>query len=433
MATSTPEPSTTQSAETEPKEKIDSVDGHGEHHQGHGHDHHGDHDHPSFLAHHFDTPEQQFDSGKLGMWLFLVTEVLFFSGMFCAYAVYRSLRPEVFEGCSQFLDTKLGAINTGVLLFSSLTAAWAVRCSQTEEHKKLVAMLAATISCAMIFLGVKTIEYSHKWDMGLLPAGLFSYDPAHPHLDNPGLAVGGTVVPWLTVLCSPFALLLVGCVVWLIVSFVRKNTFQFECAKPLTVAAACFFVGVGLGTILVAGEESEHGGDHGGQHAMADHGTPHDAESHGDDQASGSVGGELSVVKSEGALEPETRLYERLLMDKANSGIADEVEARVAQRELARGEIVSDPSEVSGGIYEVQGNVLTPRTAGIFFSIYYCMTGIHAIHILAGIGVLVWLLIRAVRQDFNRQYFGPVDYVGLYWHLVDLIWIYLFPLLYLIR
>ena len=197
--------------------------------------------------------------------------------------------------------------------------------------------------------------------------------------------------------------------------------------------AAVRFVGVGLGTILVAGEESEHGGDHGGQHAMADHGTPHDAESHGDDHASGSVGGELSVVKSEGALEPETRLYERLLMDKANSGIADEVEARVAQRELARGEIVSDPSEVSGGIYEVQGSVLTPRTAGIFFSIYYCMTGIHAIHILAGIGVLVWLLIRAVRQDFNRQYFGPVDYVGLYWHLVDLIWIYLFPLLYLIR
>ena len=85
------------------------------------------------------------------------------------------------------------------------------------------------------------------------------------------------------------------------------------------------------------------------------------------------------------------------------------------------------------GISTVEGNVNTPRQAGVFFGIYYCMTGVHAIHILAGIGVLVWLLIRAVRQDFNRQYFGPVDYVGLYWHLVDLIWIYLFPLLYLIR
>jgi len=74
-----------------------------------------------------------------------------------------------------------------------------------------------------------------------------------------------------------------------------------------------------------------------------------------------------------------------------------------------------------------------PANAHLFFSIYYCMTGIHAIHILAGIGVLTWLLVRSVRHDFNRQYFGPVDYVGLYWHIVDLIWIYLFPLLYLIR
>ncbi len=151
------------------------------------HDDHGhDHDHPSFLAHHFDTPEQQYDSGKLGIWLFLVTEILFFSGMFCAYAIFRMLRPDVFEGCSQFLNTKLGAINTGVLLFSSLTMAWAVRCSQTEEHKGLTGMLAATLSCAMIFLGVKAIEYSHKWGMGLLPAGLYFYDPANPHPpDNP--------------------------------------------------------------------------------------------------------------------------------------------------------------------------------------------------------------------------------------------------------
>ncbi len=126
--------------------------GHETAHDDHGHDH----DHPPFLAHHFDTPEQQFDSGKLGIWLFLVTEVLFFSGMFCAYAIFRSLRPDVFEGCSQFLNTKLGAINTGVLLFSSLTMAWAVRCSQIEDHKGLTAMLSATLSCAMIFLGCQS-------------------------------------------------------------------------------------------------------------------------------------------------------------------------------------------------------------------------------------------------------------------------------------
>jgi cytochrome c oxidase subunit 3 len=70
---------------------------------------------------------------------------------------------------------------------------------------------------------------------------------------------------------------------------------------------------------------------------------------------------------------------------------------------------------------------------GIFFSIYFAMTGVHALHILAGMGVITWLLVRSVRGDFSSQYFGPVDYVGLYWHLVDLVWIYLFPLLYLIH
>ena len=392
-------------------------------HEGHGH---GDHDHPPFLAHHFDTPEQQFDSGKLGMWLFLVTEVLFFSGMFCAYAVYRSLRPDVFEGNSQFLNTQLGAINTGVLLFSSLTAAWAVRCSQTEEHKKLVAMLAATISCAMIFLGVKSIEYSHKWEMGLLPAGLFSYDPAHPH-------GSGEHPPYLAILCAPFALALIGCVIWLVVSFVSKKKFQFECAKPLTVAALCFFVGVGLGRILESGEAE--GGEHAdGNHAEASHdghdsAAAHGAIAHTDEHDAADHHGDEAVAVG----KTNVGVLQRLAGDASNSGIQSELAARAAQRQVSAGAVLDDEIAVAEGIDAVEDNVFTPRTAGIFFSIYYCMTGVHAIHILAGIGVLVWLLIRSVRQDFNRQYFGPVDYVGLYWHLVDLIWIYLFPLLYLIR
>jgi cytochrome c oxidase subunit 3 len=73
------------------------------------------------------------------------------------------------------------------------------------------------------------------------------------------------------------------------------------------------------------------------------------------------------------------------------------------------------------------------RLTGVFFSIYYAMTGVHAIHIVAGMGVLIWLLRRSLRGDFGPGYYGPVDFVGLYWHLVDLVWIYLFPLLYLIR
>jgi len=387
-------------------------------HGGEAHDHDDHHDHPSYLAHHFDTPEQQFDSGKLGMWLFLVTEVLFFSGMFCAYAIFRSLRPEVFVGCSEFLNTKLGAINTGVLLFSSLTAAWAVRCSQTENNKGLVMCLAATLSCAMIFLGVKSIEYSHKWEMGLLPAGMFNYTP-----DNHNAA-------YLFWLCFPFGLMLVGTVIWLIVSFVRKNEFQLRCALPLSVVAACFFVGVGLGMVLESGgHESAHGGDHDAV-AAGDH----SEGTHGDGGHSGdAAAGGLAIASEADGTDQAIGTLRMLAGDETNTGIRSEVMAREQQKKLAAGAIEDDPDAVEGGIVSTEQSVLTPSRAGVFFSIYYCMTGVHAIHILAGIGVLVWLLIRAVRMDFNHNYFGPVDYVALYWHIVDLIWIYLFPLLYLIR
>ncbi len=74
-----------------------------------------------------------------------------------------------------------------------------------------------------------------------------------------------------------------------------------------------------------------------------------------------------------------------------------------------------------------------PRNVGVFFSIYFMMTGLHAIHVLAGMGAITWVLVRALRGQFSSRYFNAVDYVGLYWHLVDMIWIYLFPLLYLIR
>ncbi|MGB1814059.1 MAG: cytochrome c oxidase subunit 3 [Rubripirellula sp.] len=386
-----------------------------------GHDEHGhDHDHPPFLAHHFDTPEQQFDSGKLGIWLFLVTEVLFFSGMFCAYAIFRALRPEVFEGCSQFLNTKLGAINTGVLLFSSLTMAWAVRCSQLEQHKGLVGTLAATLSCAMIFLGVKAIEYSHKFGMGLLPAGLFFYDPSNPHpTEHP---------PYLAYICAPFAVALVGVLCWLVFSAVAGKKFQFAVAKPLSVVCLCFFVGVGLGMVLESGEESaDHVDTHADPNGLATAPMMLEVEKAAAAEAAPAIaasGAQVSV--DEGVLEI-------LAADPTNVGVKSGLNALEQQTAAAGTSTVTGDGEILGAITTTEVDVMTPTTAGVFFSIYYCMTGIHAIHILAGIGVLVWLLVRAVRQDFNRQYFGPVDYVGLYWHLVDLIWIYLFPLLYLIR
>jgi cytochrome c oxidase subunit 3 len=384
-------------------------------HDSHGHDH--DHDHPAFLAHHFDTPEQQFDSGKLGMWLFLVTEILFFSGLFVAYAIFRSLRPEVFIGCSEFLNTKLGAINTGVLLFSSLTMAWAVRCAQVEEYKKLTGMLAATLSCAMVFLGVKAIEYSHKWDLGLLPPAFYSFNVDAPHPEG--------VSRYLIYLCTPFAIGLIGLVAWFIKSQLTGNAFAVAVAKPMIVVFAFFFVGVGLGTILESGESHD---DH---HVAAGH----DEAGH-DGQHDHDAVAEVSPSPSVATIEHPsgTSVLERLAQDETNTGIRRDLIARERQGEVASGGVLPRGAAIeAGAIDSVDQELNTRSQAGVFFGIYYVMTGIHAIHILAGIGVLTWLLVRSVRQDFNRQYFGPVDYVGLYWHVVDLIWIYLFPLLYLIR
>jgi len=372
------------------------------------HDHGHDHDHPSFLAHHFDTPEQQFDSGKLGMWLFLATEILFFSGLFCAYAIFRSQRPDVFEGASEFLNTKLGAINTGVLLFSSLTMAWAVRAAQTEQHKLCTGMIAATLSCAMIFLGVKSIEYSHKWELGLLPPLWYSYNPSAPHHEG--------VSMYLIYMCVPFALGLAGLIIWFLISKASGKQFQAEVAKPMIVVFAMFFAGVGLGTILESGE-TPHSSD--ATHASADHA----ADSHA----------AVAVATPVSAASADLPVLQKLALDEGNTGIRDDLAARKSQANAAGVSVVGPGGETSPPIASVKTSTNTKSQAGVFFAIYYCMTGIHAIHILAGIGVLTWLLVRSTRNDFSRQYFGPVDYVGLYWHIVDLIWIYLFPLLYLIR
>ena len=127
---------------------------------GHG-DGHGPGSQSRFIQHHYDDAQHQFDSGKLGIWLFLVQEVLFFSALFLAYILYRSHRPEIYAYAHHYLDTTMGAINTAVLIFSSLTAAWAVRCAQLGQRKGLILTLSVTILCACAFLGIKYQEYMH--------------------------------------------------------------------------------------------------------------------------------------------------------------------------------------------------------------------------------------------------------------------------------
>jgi len=390
--------------------ELDANHNHSHVQDGHAHDDHGhDHDHPAWLAHHFDDAEQQFDSGKLGIWLFLITEVLFFSGMFCAYSLYRSLHPEIWVFASQFLNETLGAINTGVLLFSSLTMAWGVRCAMLGQNRGVVACTGMTIACAAIFLGVKAVEYSHKFDLGLLPGALYVPQVAHPE-HHEGLS------KWLIYFMIVPGILLVGLTAWYGQAVATANAVQKQIAGPLAVSALCFFLGVGLGQYLESGEAAEHGSGH-----SVTHGDGHSDASHTD--------ASHNSAESHGGAEKHAADHSQ---DGANKdGASKDGHADAATAVAATSP--STPVASAAAAEIVSPDVNKPGAAGLFFSIYYCMTGIHAIHIIAGIGVLAWILVKAAQGQFHSEYFGPVDYVGLYWHLVDFIWIYLFPLLYLIN
>ena len=273
------------------------------------------------VPHHFDSARQQAEANKLGIWLFLSTEIMMFGGLFCGYAVYRANHPEIFLYAHQFLDRTLGGLNTLVLICSSFTMAWAVRCAQTGNRKGLTALLAATILFACGFMAVKGVEYDQKWKHGLLWGT--QYKPAH----------------------------------------------------------------------LGAG--------HGGRESAAGAGAATDSPA-----AAG-------AAKPVQALSPYDELI-RMRSDLAPPGGAP---AGLA-------------AENNSGM---EKHLEAPKNVHIFFGIYFMMTGLHGLHVLAGIGLLLWLAVRSARGHFGPDYYAPVEMTGLYWHLVDLIWIYLFPLLYLIH
>jgi cytochrome c oxidase subunit 3 len=221
------------------------------------------------LQHHFDNMEQQREASFLGMWVFLITEIMFFGGLFIAYLVYRYLFYDAFAAGSASLDIVLGGTNTAVLIASSLTMALAVHASQTGKQKLLVLFLVLTLILGCTFLGIKVIEYKDKYD--------------HHHI--PG------------------------------------HNFHFAAAK----------------------------------HELS--GTGHKQE--------------------------------LLPIDQGQSQM--------------------------------------------FFSLYFAMTGMHALHMIVGAGLLTSLLIMALRGMFTPDWHTPVENIGLYWHFVDIVWIFLFPLLYLIN
>jgi cytochrome c oxidase subunit 3 len=308
---------------------------------GHGHGHA---DSP-FIQHHFDDGAHQFESGKLGIWLFLGQEVLFFSALFVAYIIYRHNHPEIFEYAHKYLDVKLGAINTGVLILSSLSAAWAVRAAQLNQKRALIFCLVVTLLCACGFLGIKYVEYSAKVHHHTLFGKRFAPTEAPDGTEivqpdsNPGQTPGGAPAPG-----EPL------------------NTVGGVKAQPVPGSA-----GPPAGSTPV-------------------------------------VPGDTAASKE----EPATA--------KAGIGVLPALEA---QKE-------------AGATIHTEAGARPPPNTGMFFTIYFLMTGLHGVHVLAGVIVFIWLLWRATKGHFGPKYYGPIDFAALYWHLVDLIWIFLFPLLYLI-
>jgi cytochrome c oxidase subunit 3 len=207
------------------------------------------------LREQFDTAAQQKEASTLGMWIFLITEVMFFGGLFLAYTVYRHVYPEIFAIASTTLNVYIGAANTVVLLCSSLTMVLAVRAAQLGQKKAIILFLILTLILGGVFLGVKAYEWNEKFEEHHIPGA----------------------------------------------------SFHLEGVSP-------------------------------------------DQEGH----------------------------------------------------------------------------------AQLFFSLYFAMTGLHALHMIIGAGLLTYLILEARKGRYTAEYNTPVDLIGLYWHFVDIIWIFLFPLLYLI-
>ena len=226
------------------------------------------------LRHHFENMEQQREASTLGMWVFLVTEIMFFGGMFLAYTLYRSKFPQAFASASNHLDIALGAVNTGVLILSSFTMALAVYGTQVGRRKLQIFCLSVTIVLGLTFLGIKAVEYYDKYVDNLIPGTLIPGHPFHPEVQTP------------------------------------DTSFD------------------------------EH---------------------------------KLHLLPG----------------------------ARVENVEM-------------------------------FYWIYFAMTGMHAVHMIIGVGLLSVLLYFSIKGRYDPEYHSPIEVTGLDWHVVDIVWIYLFPLLYLL-
>jgi len=280
-----------------------------------------EHHHPPGLQHQFEDMGQQEESVSIGMWMFLVQEIMFFGGLFTAYLVFRSKYPMAFAAGSNHLDAFWGGLNTIVLIVSSLTMALTVYYAQKGNRNLQVILIILTMFFGAVFLGVKAIEYTDKYNHGLVPVtGLNKKVKATP-----------------------------------------GSTDHAEAATP------CYEVGHGGSVHAYVNPKGEF------------------------------LWTDCSLVK--------------LAQDNNYLTTTEQI------------------GYFSNGAIDI--NKFRDKVR-IFYWIYFVMTGLHALHMIIGLGLMLWLLYKAFRGTFSAEYYMPVEMSGLYWHFVDIVWIFLFPLLYLL-
>jgi cytochrome c oxidase subunit 3 len=275
--------------------------------------------HTPGLQHQFEDMKQQEESVSIGMWMFLVQEIMFFGGLFTAYLVFRSRFPMAFAAGSNHLDAFWGGLNTLVLIVSSLTMALTVYYAQKSNRNMQVIMIVLTMFFGAVFLGVKAIEYTDKYNSGLIPVAGWNKKVKA----DPGAA-------------------------------------HDEHAKP------CWEV------------------THGEAHKYVN--------PKGEFQWT-----DCSLVK--------LAADHQYLTDYEKAGYYED---GVINADHFRDKVRS------------------------FYWIYFVMTGLHALHMIVGLGLMTWLLWTAWKGRYTAEYYAPVEMSGLYWHFVDIVWIFLFPLLYLL-
>jgi cytochrome c oxidase subunit 3 len=316
------------------------------------------------------------------MWVFLGTEILMFGGLFCAYSVYRHNHPDIFVYSHAYLDKWLGALNTVVLITSSLTMAWGVRAAQMGKTKLLTALLAVTLVGGAGFMVIKSIEYRTKWKHHLFvnSANIFrDTDPAEKHK--------------------------------------RATELEEEVFGPHAEEGAEPATHEGADPKAKAHPAAVNPSAQGAAGMLTEKARPGHEISHAAETSPEGPVIHVGASVPDGNADTPDGPAKITPPDITPAGLAPKVAAEPEHHHLTYSELADQDRH----------RVYT------FFGIYFFMTGLHGVHVLVGMGLITWILLRARKGEFGPTYFTPVDLVGLYWHLVDLIWIFLFPLLYLIH